>query len=94
MSKLDRLFTQALAGDDAGRRGPSAARPRAPPPPEEEDVPPVDETEAERILAAFKRSDYAGCLKLAPVTLDDIGRPAWAVTDACVHSRAARARAS
>ena len=80
---------------------------------EEED--PVDPTEPERILAAFKKKDYfrrephaarqptrraakacdsaacaphkprppaPSCLSLPGVTLDDVGRPSWAVTDA------------
>lgn len=78
---LDRLFTQAFAGEAAkgppGPRRPEAAPPAAPPAEEEA----ADPSEPGRILAAHKRKDYAACLGLPPVTLDALGRPEWPVND-------------
>ncbi len=88
--RLDRLFTQAMTGE-ALRCEPSRGAPPPPPPPDDEEPPsaPADPSEPERILAAFKRKDYAGCLCLPAVTLDDLGRPQWPVTDRRAHSRLA-----
>ena len=88
MSKLDRLFAQAQAGEEA-RRPASSAPPRPPPVAEEAALPP-DLSEPARILAAFARADFAACLRLQPVELNELGRPAWPVSDACAARREPR----
>jgi hypothetical protein len=45
-----------------------------------------DPAEPARILAAFKKRDYAACLGLPSVALDALGRPVWEVTDRRVLS--------
>ena len=77
--RLDRLFAKALAGDDSRR--PAPFKPLPPPPPAEEAFAPTSQGDAERLLAAFKRSDYAACLGVAAVALDETGRAVWAVTE-------------
>jgi hypothetical protein len=80
---LDKLFTQALTQEAKAQH--AAARP--PPVVAAADGPddaPSDLTACEQLLDAFTRKDYATCLSLPPVTLDAVGKPLWAVTDACV----------
>jgi len=80
MGAADRLFLKALYGDEASR--PGRQPPPLPPPVDgEDDEPPADPTEAERVLAAFARRDFAACLALPPVALDAVGRPQWAVSN-------------
>ena len=88
--RLDRLFAKALAGDDSRR--PAAFRPLPPPPEAEEAFAPTSQGDAERLLAAFKKSDYAACLGVPAVALDETGRAVWAVTDTCA-SRPSQLRA-
>lgn len=66
----------------------ASAAPPAPPPPRP--PPHLPDTPA-AIVAALARRDYAACLGLPPVTLDELGAPAWSVTDAEL-SRAYRQR--
>ena len=80
---LDKLFTQALTQEAWAQH--AAVRPASVPAPADgPDDAPSDPTACERLLDAFKRKDYATCLALPPVGLDAVGKPLWAVTDACV----------
>jgi len=76
--RLERLFTQAAQAETTRH-----AAPRCVPPPLEDEEPALaaDPSEPERILTAFQRGDWAGCLALPAVTLDALGRPHWPVTD-------------
>jgi hypothetical protein len=49
-----------------------------------------DPAEPARILAAFKKRDYAACLGLPSVALDALGRPVWEVTDRRVMNTGGR----
>ena len=80
---LDKLFTQALTQEAKAQHAAARPPPVAAPADGPEDAPP-DPTACERLLDAFMRKDYATCLSLPPVTLDAVGKPLWAVTDACV----------
>ncbi len=85
---LDRLFTQALAEESAKSALPPRRRDAAADDGEGEggaggaaDAPPADLSAPARILAAFKARDYAACLGLPSVSLDELGRPVFDVTD-------------
>ncbi len=84
---LDRLFTQALAEESAKSALPPRRRDAADDGEGEGGAggaaaaPPADLSAPARILAAFKARDYAACLGLPSVSLDELGRPVFDVTD-------------
>lgn len=83
---LDRLFTQAMATE--AHRAREFAEPaattvgrHAAAADDGADEAPLDPTATERVLDAFTQKDYAACLGLPAVMLDDVGAPCWPVSD-------------